>query len=160
MSTCVRVTTCVLGIVALVITTGVLCGGYLPNRFFNARAQKRTCHVYTSVHSYLCRFGAITRTCYDVVRNTKPDGATCWQAPAIATFESQSEADAYAASWAPYEYACVWDPENPCEYYHYYADVTGTLYAGIVFGALTVVFSVICIILSCRASRQEEYTEV
>jgi hypothetical protein len=145
MSACARIVSCVLGIIALVITVGVSCGLYLPNRFFNARVQEQVCDVFASVRP--C-FGNVP--CYEVVRNTRPYWALCWQSVPLATFANQTEAKAYVAGWKGYSYRCLWDPDNPCQYYNEYADEVGTLTAVVICGIFTVAFSVLCIVLSCR----------
>ncbi len=122
-----------LAIVSAIIGVSVLLGGYMPNVWFNQRAVLTTCHRWASVDAYTCRNGAISQTCYDVRFNTKPDPANCWDAPRIATFVNQDQANAYAASYASYDFSCYFDWKNRCTYYNGLADIQGTLYAGIAF---------------------------
>lgn len=129
-------------LISLIIGCSVLLGGSLVNFRFNQRIQPETCNVFCSVHSYWCRSGAFSNQCYDVMRNVKPNGTQCWQAPTIARFTSKDLADKYAASCSTYTFNCYWDPNNPCNYYDGYADVHGTLIAGIVFTSLGFVLGV------------------
>ena len=129
----------VCAVVSLIIGGGVLLGGYLPNRLFNARIQPRTCQVFYGVASRWCRQGSITQTCYDVRRNVKPDGAMCWQSLTIGTFTNQQQAEQYASRGSSFSFPCFWDPNNACSYYDDYADVVGTLWAGVTFTCLSAV---------------------
>jgi len=114
----------IFGLISIIIGGSCLLGGLLPNSLFNQRIQVKTCHQYTSVRSYYCRYGAITQICYGVHLNTQPDGVNCWQAPKIATFTNQQEAESYASRYRSYDFSCYWDWKNPCTYYDGVADVT------------------------------------
>ena len=129
----------IFGLISFIIGGSVLLGGLLPNSLFNQRIQVKTCHRYADVNSYYCRYGAITQTCYAVRVNTRPDGVNCWQAPKIATFTNQQEAESYASRYRSYDFSCYWDWKNPCTYYDGFADVTGTLYAGIAFTSVAAI---------------------
>lgn len=141
--------------ISLIIGVGVLIGGYVTNVHFNQRLQPKTCSVFCGVRSYWCNRGAFRSECFDVMRNVKPDGAECWQAPTIARFTSKTEADKYAASCYTYTFNCYWDPNDPCDYYTEYADVNGTLIAGIVFTALGSVLVVASVIYYCWYCRRK-----
>jgi hypothetical protein len=132
----------VLAIIPLAVAIGVMCGAYLPNRLFNARAQEQVCDVYASV-------GASSPSRYNVLRNIKPYGATCWQTSRMATFQTEAEANAYASGWLGYTYRCLWDPQNPCEYYNEYADTVGTMTIGIICCVMSAGFFLAFIVMYC-----------
>lgn len=126
------------GSISLIIGLSVLLGGYFPNILFNNRAIQTSCHLYSNVYSYWCRSGAITTTCYGVYINVKPAADTiCWTSSKLAVFTNQDQANTYAQRYGSQYFECYFDPNNPCTYYYGLADVTGTLYAGIVFTCLS-----------------------
>lgn len=147
------------GCACAIIGICVLLGGYMPNRMFNERAIATSCHRFYTVSSYFCRQGAITSTCYSVHMDTQPSGATCWQAPKVATFFDQSEANRYAAQFGQSNFPCYLDPNNPCTYYYVTSDVVGTLYAGIVFTCVSAILFFLCILMVVYEKRSR-YTQL
>lgn len=131
------------GIIFLIIGGSLLLlGSYLPNRLFNERVQEKKCRVFYTI-------SFVSQTCYDVVKNIKPDGATCWQAPTIATFVNETEAKKYASTFIPFTYTCYWDPDHICNYYDAHANVEVSLWIGIVSILLVLIFLVVVSIFVC-----------
>ncbi len=134
--TCLRYLLIATTLIFAIISIGCIFGGYIPNKFFNERAQPRICHIYYSVYSYWCRSGYLTQECYSVDRNVQPNGTTCWSYDTIAHFTNKDLANQYAHRFATSNQKCYWDPNHPCTYYDNLADVQGTLIAGVVFVSL------------------------
>ena len=144
-SSCACKSIVICGIISLIIGGCVLLGAYLPNRLFNQRALSATCIETSFVHEYYCRFGVITRMCYDAFLETSAV-PKCGSIRKIGTFESRSLAEQALAQYRlPYKFACYYDPNDPCHPTKHLADTHGALWAGVVFTCLGTLFFAIWI---------------
>lgn len=139
--------------VTLIIGLGIILGGVIPQSLLAKRLSPSTCKVYYTIWDKYCTHRGITSVCYNVLQNIQPLGATCWQAPVIATFSNREDAVSYANSLAPYSLECYTDPNNPCTYYTSIPDVSTMIIVGTVFAAIGVLCCIIAISVSCIAKR-------
>lgn len=126
----------VAGVISLIIGGGVLLGAYRPYRQFNDAAVTATCTISTEIRQYLCRNGAVTRECYDIIVVTRAV-PTCGTYITRMTVYDKALAEKIVASNPPYSRSCYY--VNQCDPKFSLDDVNGSLWAGCIFTSIAAV---------------------
>jgi len=148
----------VAGVVSLIIGGGVLLGAYLPFRIFNDNAHSTTCSISTGIRQRLCRKGAITHECYDIIVVTKAVDR-CGTFVTRMTLYDKDLANQIVASSPRGTRLCYY--VNECDPSFSLKDTNGSLWAGCVFTCLAAVcFAFPLASLAYDKWRARSYTKI
>lgn len=105
---------------------------------FNKHMVYTTCYKYYTVKMQLI-------SQYNVVQNTKPENATCWEEKIIATFADEICAKRYAATFTSFYFDCYTSPKDKCNYYTSPKDTTTDMYMMFVTTIICSMFAILYI---------------